>query len=328
MEDKTNSILIPIAIASPGVMMLYMQGSSIPAWLLLLVSALLVVVFYLNGDFSNNESIFLINILPAIESNSDIYNVRGIQKVSKHTPAMGSGLLDHFENKEKLRSHISYLNNINEIASIKIKAAKSHFATGRSSVETQQLALRRLADRAAVVARKVESSFPNFKTGSPRSSHSKSLVLPPAPKLETLANFDQRQKNFTAATARLAVQAGNQGGPLGMVVALAAAAAIGVVAQQKQIRAMEEAHGELRNFVSDARAELELLGLAHAELVNISVDVYTLSKELRDLLTWADEVDKQGKFSSNAYFNADERKKIESIISFALIANIDASRKV
>lgn len=91
---------------------------------------------------------------------------------------------------------------------------------------------------------------------------------------------------------------------------------------------MEEAHGELRNFVSDARAELELLGLAHAELVNISVDVYTLSKELRDLLTWADEVDKQGKFSSNAYFNADERKKIESIISFALIANIDASRKV
>jgi hypothetical protein len=113
-----------------------------------------------------------------------------------------------------------------------------------------------------------------------------------------------------------------------MALATIISSVAGMAALQKEIRAMEEAHGELDNFIMDAKNDLALLEMAQNELVDISADVYDQSSVLKDLLLWATEAEKQGRFSSENLVEADGCEKILAITSYALIAPLDAARKV
>jgi hypothetical protein len=243
-------------------------------------------------------------------------------------PTMSDKVLDHFDNQGALRSHVGYLNDIHTRAVEALKLAPERYKADQSSVEAQQLVLYRMAHQAAVLAKKLEVTFPKLKADLATVPQPKSVALPAPPKLESLAGFDARQRSFNMATTRLVGQGMNQGGPAGAAVAMVASLAIGVIGFQKQVRAMEDAHGQLQTFIKGSKGDLKVLGLAHSELVDVSTEVYRQSTELRALLVWAKEAEKQGCFRVGSSLDAQDQERARSITTYALIARLEAARAV
>lgn len=265
---------------------------------------------------------------PAIMPTPELFDVKKIPRVSRESPTISKDFFTHFDNQAKLRSHVNYLNEIHAKIIEFLKPAPVRYAADQVRVENQQLALYRMAHQAAGMARKTESTFPKLKADLAAVPQPKSVALPVAPKLQSLKNLDQQNKNFSAASGRAIAQGASQGGIAGAVVAVVATAAIGVIAQQKQIRAMEDAHGSLKAFISRAKDDIKLLGLAHQELVDTSNEIYRQSVELRNILIWAKAADGQGKFKPNASLTADEKTKVLKLSTYAMIARIDAAKAV
>ncbi len=266
------------------------------------------------------------DVSPAIAAASEIFDGSRIPRLSKDTPEMSTKAWDHFDNQSALQGHVAYLNEIHAKVIGFLKPAPIRYAADQTRVENQQLALYRMAHQAAGVARKVEKSFPKLKADLAAVPQPKSVALPTPPKLESLKNLDQAHRNFAMASGRAIAQGATQGGVAGAVVAVVASVAIGVIAQQKQIRAMEEAHGSLGAFIGRAADDIGLLGLAHEELVDTSREVHRQSTELKALLLWAREADGQGKFKSGTILTTDDRAKVLNLTTYAMIARIEAAK--
>lgn len=289
-------------------------------------------VFFFFSSFESNPNgnvrAAAMEVPDAIESAPEVFAGEDMPYIECDTPDISGKLLDHFSDQSALSKHVAHLNDVHRRATEALKKPPERFNADRRKVEAQQIVLSRMADKAAKIARKIETNFPKIKAGTSIVSRPKPIVLPATPKLVKLANLADRHRNFTIASGRAIAQGGAQGGLAGMAFAAAASVAIGVIAFQKQVRAMEEAHGQLSSFLSDSYDELQVLAFAHAELVDVSNEVCRQSKELKELLVWAEQAAKAGRFAPQTSLDDEEISKIASITIYALTARIDASRTV
>lgn len=326
-DGKFFLIFMAILTGGAGITLLF-SGLSGGLAIFLLAQFVFFVVMAFREELGIQPSAASLVVPLAIEHTPEIFAGENVPYIEHETPTISGKLLNHFDDQSALSRHVAHLNDVLRRAAAALKTPPERFNADRRKVEAQQLVLRRLADQAAKIARKLEASFPKLKTDSALVPRPKPITLPAPPKLDTLANLADRQRNFSMAAGRAIVQGGNQGGPVGVMVAVVAAAAIGVIAFQKQVRAMEEAHGKLSSFLCDAYDDLEVLALAHTELVEISREVAHQTSELKELLVWAEQAEKIGRFAEQTSLEDEEIGKIAWIKTYALTARIDAARTV
>lgn len=283
----------------------------------------------MHAGWSANQLRTLPTIVPIhIESAPEIFDEKNVPKVEKSAPIMSANLKDYLNNMDAVQNHIIYLREI-QLNAIKILgSAPKRYNRDREQVEAQQLVLYRMTYQAAVVSRKLEATFPALKGDLSSVVAPKSIVLPKPPDFQSLTQFEKRLTNFHRGAGRVIGQAVNQGNA-GLAAAMAVAAVgISVIAFQKQVRAMQEAHEQLSTYIKGAIGDLKVLGMAHEELVKISKEVYRQSTEIRELLIWAKEAEKRGRFVATVQLDANEIIKAKNIIKCAMIARIEAGRVV
>ena len=327
--------MVGIGIASADIFLISFLAklaggmSGMAAMFLLPYSAWVAVT---NAAHSGYQAVVL-RILPDIPPAltplaSGVFDPDLVPRVDIESPMMSSKVMDYGKNQQALRTHIAYLGDVQQRAIDILKKAPELYKADQVMLEAQQLVLYRMAHQAAVFARKFEKAFPKLRADLASVPQPKSVSIPPAPKVETLKNFDQRQKNFLTGVGRAVGQSVNQGSPIGAVVALVAAVAVSAVVFQKSVRAMEVAHGELKTYLNRAADDLAVLGIAHAQLLSISTEIFRQSTELRRLLLWAKDAQDRAKLKAGSLLTDDEQHNVKLLMSYAILSRLQTAQSV
>ena len=264
-------------------------------------------------------------ILPAPQG---LFDPPKFPTVDQPAPVMSDKMWDYLANEKAMQTHIAYLDEVKKEISKIIKEPPLKYNVDRRILEEQQIALYRMAHQSAAVVKRIEAAFPNLKADLTTVPQASVITLPKAPENKALGGYEGYMKGMARSGGHSIGRAVVQGNPVAAAVTVAAIAAVGVVAFQKSVRAMYQAHGDLEIFIDRAKNDLRLLGVAHAELVMLSGRLFDECTRLHQLLQWARAAEEEGRFKRGKELSEPERRNIQALAGYAVIGRLDAGTNI
>lgn len=238
-------------------------------------------------------------------------------------PEIGKNPLEAFTKENALNEHLAFISEQSaRIQQHHTQEFQRYAATRRYVVDQRRELIGTLseADRfiSGVVALKAQNG--DVKPFTP-------IPMPKVPLCETPAELSSRfYKTMEAGSGGMIRTLATGGHPVFIGVAALATVATMVIQFQKSVRKLAEADAGLREYAALAQTQAAILSSSTQEIVPVSLEIYRIDTELRQLVLAFDVPEFWQRYASGAC-PADEKIRADRLLELAMMAKAYAAMR-